>query len=178
MKEVKLKRTGDAPVCFLGEVIAAKYSAIADRKQTITIYRVVQNRFAVSVDYSTKWPSEHDRHTVVVCKTSDEARKFLRDHDPVPPNIGYPPGEKYAERQSRLIADLRGAYARLVSEVLESAGAVENVDGGDSRADRLRKAIEQVIEFAGRNATELGYRAEECIEILENAIAADDEATK
>ena len=53
----------------------------------------------------------------------------LTDYDPCAPVRGYPPGDTYAQKQRRLLRDVRARYEAQVSELL--AAHPEFAEGAD-----------------------------------------------
>jgi hypothetical protein len=130
MTTYTLSRTGDAPVSFEGDLLAeAGGHWLAGRElnrwHSLAIYDIA-NGFVLSISYHTRWQGETDCDLVFVCNTPTEVKQKIREYNPVPVGIGYPPADQYRERQSRLETDLRRQYAAAVTELL--AGRPEFAD--------------------------------------------------
>jgi hypothetical protein len=78
----------------------------------------------VAIHYRTTWAGELDHHAAFTRDVSQVAAA-LRDHDPCANVMGYPPGAQFAERQARLLRELRAGYEHAVSRLLEAAGIVD-----------------------------------------------------
>ena len=130
---VTLQRTGNSPLTFTGELLAsANGERQAGKEQNrwheVAVYRTGGGRYVVSVHYRTRWQGELDHGQAEVAETAAEAAAVLRDYDPCGRVQGYPAGDHYAEKQSRLMADLRARYDTLVSEVLSGEEFAERVE--------------------------------------------------
>jgi hypothetical protein len=131
-QKITLPRSGDAPLTFLGELLAesdgsGQCGRTNNRWYELEIYRVAGERcgagdYVVSIGYRTRWQGELDHFQAESCDSPAEVRAALREYDLVAHVGGYPPGEQYADRQARLLADLRTRYAAQVSAILGDAG--------------------------------------------------------
>lgn len=126
-----LTRTGKPPVRFDGELIAeSEGRLVGSRDQTryhdLRVYRTAAGRWVGQVEYHTRWEGEQGRTTVYVCDTPSSLAESLTDH-PLPEAVGYPEGEAYAEKQRRLLADLRARLDAQISEVLDDDVFAEQV---------------------------------------------------
>lgn len=128
-----LPRTGAAPVRFVGEQIAGDDNQATNgpgqsRWHDLAIYRADSGRWIAAIGYRTRWQGEMGRNTVLVADSPGEVARMLAAHDPTTAVAGFPPGEQFAERQARLLADVRARYESLVSAVLADADITEEVD--------------------------------------------------
>lgn len=122
MDTITLPRTGDAPLKFAGQLVAESGdNRFAGREQNrwheLALYRD-NGRFVLRVAFRTNWQGEPSYDWAWVCATPAEVRERLREHDPVPERVGFPPGEQYAARQQSLEQGLRAQYDATVSELL------------------------------------------------------------
>jgi hypothetical protein len=120
--EITLPRSGAAPLRFRGELLAeSDGERRSGREQTrwheLAVYRTAGDRYVVRITYRTRYQGEPDVDVALVTDAAGVAAA-LESHDPCAAAVGYPPGEHYAERQRRLLEDLRRRYAAQVSEVL------------------------------------------------------------
>lgn len=120
-----LTRTGRAPLAFDGETLADASSKWTNGRENnrwheVAVYRTVGGRYVVAVTYQTQWQGEQDYHWVVEASEPSEVSATLAEFGDqiTEPVKGYPVGSAYAERQARLMSDLRQRYDSLVSEVL------------------------------------------------------------
>lgn len=120
-----LRRSGQAPLRFSGELIAEESShqstgggALQYRWHEAAIYQAGR-KYVLAISYRTVWQSEHDRDDAFVFDSPQEVGDALRDHDPLCAVNGFPPGEAYAEKQKRLESAIRDGYAAMVSRLLE-----------------------------------------------------------
>lgn len=122
---ITLPRSGRAPLRFAGEEIAVsdgerQAACNQNRWHELAVYRTDAGGYVVRVAYRTRWQGELDRDAAFVCAAAGDVVAALRAYDPTGPVRGFPPGSTYAERQERLLADLRARYEEQVSEVLAS----------------------------------------------------------
>ncbi|MBS3949739.1 MAG: hypothetical protein KGZ53_03630 [Peptococcaceae bacterium] len=134
MKEYTLTRTGDRPLQFSGECIAAadgKYHAGQEQNRwhEMSVYRTMGGKYVVEVAYRTQWQGEEAHYRAAICETIEEVITSLRSIDPTAHLQGFPPHPSYAEKQTRLKANLRLQLDVLISEVFDSLPeAVERVE--------------------------------------------------
>jgi len=122
--QIRLPRTGDADVTFTGRQIAeADPAGDPNRWHELRLYAVEGDGYALAIQYRTRWQGELGRDDVylISAERGDEVARTLREHDPVAAVAGFPPGEQFAEKQARLLADLRQRYDVQVSELLREA---------------------------------------------------------
>jgi hypothetical protein len=95
----------------------------------VGLYRTQNGRAVLHIQYKSSWEGEAESSTVVMFEGFPVAQieTALMQYDPVEHLIGYPPGEAHAEKQERLVADLRQRYRALVSEVLNGETFAENI---------------------------------------------------
>lgn len=141
-----LPRTGDAPLKFTGEPIAASCGKRLlgkdnNRWHDLAVYST-ESGYVVAIQYGTQWQGESGYDLAAPCRTPAEVRKVLRDHDPTARLGGFPPGDAYADRQARLVADLRARYEQQVSEVLAGAGEdfAEDASAEPADAELMRRS--------------------------------------
>ena len=137
MQSYLLPRSGQAPLKFTGEEIASSEGRIQNgrdhnRWHDLTVYRTVGGGYVVQVQYRTQWQGECEHDEAVVCDDAQSAAWELQGYDPTAHCPGYPPGAAYADRQTRLMQDLRARYAAQVSEVLAGEEFAEEADATPS----------------------------------------------
>lgn len=119
---VTLRRSGQPPLRFRGELLAEsdgerQAGKEHNRWHELAVYRTAGGQFVVRIAYRTRWEGELDRDAAEVTDAPGVAAA-LRDYDPAAPVEGYPVGDAYAERQARLLADVRRRYEEQVSRIL------------------------------------------------------------
>ena len=142
MTTFKLQRTGDAPLVFDGELLAEdigrdpdyipegrpkRSERPPDRWHNIAVYRTSSGAFVVSVSYRSTWRAEPSNDSAVAWRPGGSVRKYLRSIDPCEHVVGYPPDERYAEKQRRLRADITARYDAQVSRILETLGIIDTI---------------------------------------------------
>lgn len=128
-----VRRDGDAPLKFCGTILAEGDSAQRNgqdstRWHETTIYQTVGGKYVVAIAFRTRWKGEGDVELASVCDSPKGVILALREYDPVPAGIGFPPGEQFEAKQQRLLADLRGRWGGLVSSLLADCGFSERVE--------------------------------------------------
>lgn len=122
MDQHTLARTGQAPLKFTGELLKeSDDERHNNRWHELAVYRTTGGRYVVRIAYRTLWQGELARYAAEVVGGPDGVSRVLRNYDPCGPVTGYPLGAAYAERQARLMADIRNRYNAQVSELLASA---------------------------------------------------------
>lgn len=133
MESITLARTGRAPLAFTGELLAeSDGERQAGREQNrwhdLAVYRTESGRYVARVGYRTKWEGELDRADAATLETPAEVAAWFTAHDPAAAVKGFPSGAAYAERQAKLLADVRGRYQAQVSEILSGPVFAVNPD--------------------------------------------------
>jgi hypothetical protein len=130
-----LPRTGREPLSFTGRLLAqasgkTQLGQEQNRYHELDIYETAGGRFIVSIAYRTKWEGETDHLTADFFTDSADVVAELTRYDPATYLQGFPPGPHFADKQARLVRDLRARYQSLVSLVLTQAGEIfiERVD--------------------------------------------------
>ncbi len=124
MDNITLLRSGQAPLQFLGEKIAATDSRqhqgpCQNRWHEVAIYRVHDGRLVLAIDYRTQWQGEMDRDQAIICSDESELRSRLAEYDPLADVIGFPPGRQFDEKRAYTEKHLRQCWDAAVSELLE-----------------------------------------------------------
>jgi len=129
MKEVRLSRTGEPALEFVGAVVFSGTSgtATSNRWHEVTVYETVTGESVVEVSWVTTWKEELGHDAAFVCNRPGEVVRDLRQYDPVAYLVGFPPGDTFAQKQERLKADIRARWQTLVTEVLNTLGIRETV---------------------------------------------------
>ena len=121
MAEIRLQRTGDAPLRFDGELVGdsdGQRQAGRDRNRwhDLAVYRLKDGQYVVAIAYRTQWQGELDHHEAAVVSTAKDIVEVLREYDPCGHLGGFPAGPQYAERQAARTARrplaVRGAGQR------------------------------------------------------------------
>ena len=126
MQTFTLTRTGDRPLEFKGETLAAATSEGSSgpaetRWHDITLYNTETGSIICAITYHTRWDGEASHYSVQVCIDTQDVAGWLRSYDPLAYLIGPPsggPGSPQEQRQERLRKDLRLRYENVVSGVL------------------------------------------------------------
>lgn len=127
MAEIKLDRTGEMPLAFEGELLASASSSIVagqerNRWHEVAVYRTAGGAYVASIGYRTQWQGEQAGDSVAVLHGPEEVAEYLRMGDPASLVVGFPTGDRYADKQVRLIDQVERDYAALCSEVLGACG--------------------------------------------------------
>lgn len=127
MQEVTIPRSGMPPLRFRGEEIArvdGQHAAGGDhnRWHEIVVYRTAGGTYAIAIDYHSQWQGELSHHFAATCADPGEVNRIVQGYDPTANVVGYPPGDGYARKQDRLIADICRRYRALATELYEQLG--------------------------------------------------------
>lgn len=134
MEEYVLKRTGDRPLKFNGELVAevgGKWHAGAEQNRwyEIRVYRTAGGKYVVEVAYETMWQGEDSYHYARVCNTIRDVLEEIEFFDPLEYLLGYPPHPQFAVKQARLEQSLRQRWSVLVGEILSALpGVAEEIE--------------------------------------------------
>lgn len=117
-----LQRTGLPQLCFCGVQIAEsrgrhQWERSHARWYDLRVYRTSGGKFVVASEYHTNHREPEFVYAVVVPNVNGVVEQLLA-YDPVLSVRGYPAGERYAERQARLLDNVRLRYQSQVSEIL------------------------------------------------------------
>ena len=120
-----LKRTGYAPLRFSGELIAEASTRSHDgpgqnRWHELGLWRTAGGGYVAGCVYRTQWQGERDHYWAAATDRPENVPLLLAEiaAELETPVAGYPAGEAYAERQTRMLADLRGRFDAAVSDLL------------------------------------------------------------
>lgn len=124
--DITLKRTGKAPLRFKGELLEeSEGERVGGRENNrwheLAVYRTPGGKYVVRIGYRTRWQGELGRDNAEIVAKPEEVAAVLRDYDPCAPVTGFPPGDAYAQKQARLMSDIRTRYEHQVSELLASS---------------------------------------------------------
>jgi len=131
-EEITLPRTGDRPLAFTGELLAQEETKWwagkeSNRWHKLALYRTAGDRWVLAIGYRTQWEGEVDHDEVFVCATAEEAAECLRSTIPTEHLRGFPPGDQWAEKQSRLERDMTDRFLAAASRILKELGP-ERID--------------------------------------------------
>ena len=161
-REIILPRSGQAPLKFRGELLAENDGQrVAGREQNrwheLRIYRA-EDKIVVAIGYRTRWQGECEHDAAEAVDGLGRVAGVLRDYDLESQVGGYPPGPVYAERQQRLLQDLRRRYDQQVSELLSAPEYAEDISaavyGPDVRARRREMCRRLEIQSLGLSRNE------------------------
>ncbi len=130
-----ITRTGNAPLKFHGELVARsaptaeseKKEKGAKRWHELSLFRTSTGKHVLAISYRVEWKGEYDYYYAEVFSDIPSLIGAIQSYDPVAHVIGYPPGQQYAEKQARLLTELRQRFATQVSELLAGDEFVEVV---------------------------------------------------
>jgi hypothetical protein len=131
-----LQRTGNASLKFDGELIAeskpetgsGKKARDSKRWHEFAIYRTTAGKLVLAITYRAEWQGEHSHYSAEVFPDVPSVVAAIRKYDPISHVRGYPPGEAYAEKQQRLLAEIRERYNAQVGELLNREEFAEVIE--------------------------------------------------
>ncbi len=164
---IRLPRTGSADVTFTGRLLAESGPDNArdqTRSHTLRLYAMEPRGYAVAIAYETRWEGEQGHDDVYVI--GDDPQKVveaLERHDPVACVAGYPPGEQFQAKQTRLLTGLKRRYDTQVSDLLRQAEITVDASALEpSWADQL--AMRRYRDLLRRGLADLALtRGEACL---------------
>lgn len=142
MAQIKLSRTGEAPLAFEGELLAEAsgrqvHGKERNRWHEVAAYRTAGGKYVLGITYRSCWEGERDHHGAVVEDGIEGVAEHLRSTVPTLHIEGYRtilarvPDDRespYRARQAALEAQLTEDWSHLVAEVLEALGVEERIE--------------------------------------------------
>jgi hypothetical protein len=121
-----LQRTGNTSLKFDGEIVAESRPALGSGKKgkdpqrwhELVIYKTAGGKFVLAISYRAEWKGEQSHYSADILPDVASVIAAIRKYDPVSHVRGFPPGEVYAERQQRLLAEIRQRFDAQVGELL------------------------------------------------------------
>ena len=116
-----IPQSGEMPYEFVGRVLTEARSfdlSQLDRGYALTVYIDREDQLYAHLVYHTRWKYETETDTVFVADDVEQLADKLLKYDPLTHVVGYPPGERFVEKQKRLLAWLTLEYKALVGRVL------------------------------------------------------------
>lgn len=128
-----LRRSGQAPLTFRGELIASSDGERQGGKEhtrwhELAIYRTAGGKYVAVISFRTKWQGELDHDEAEPLATPEEVARYFRVWRPTQFVAGFPEGQHYAARQEKLLADIANRYYEQVSELLSGGEFDEVID--------------------------------------------------
>jgi hypothetical protein len=122
---ITLARSGDRPLEFSGEEIAATDSRqqqgpCQTRWYELALYRTDGGKHVVAINYRTQWQGELARDEAHVCESLAEAVEVLRSTIPELPMHAFPPGARFDEKRAHTEGAVRACYESAISVLLEN----------------------------------------------------------
>lgn len=124
MPEYTLTRTGNLPLRFEGKLIAEASSKWTNGRENnrwhvLKLYRTESRNYVLAIGFRTQWQGEQNTDVVIIAKSPADIQKRVADFVPLPPGVGYPPGEAYIDKQARLVNTMTTSFDHLVSDLFE-----------------------------------------------------------
>lgn len=125
METVRLTRTGDRDLEFVGDLIVEASSRSQggysqNRWWELKLYRTADGQFVCASTYRTQWDGEREHSEAEWCATHDAVTDWFRYLDPSTHVKGYPPGLQYDKKQAQLEQTLRADLAAAVTTILKA----------------------------------------------------------
>jgi uncharacterized phage protein gp47/JayE len=126
METYRLKRHGQPPLTFTGELIASSdgkwfRGQERNRYHDLRLYRTEAGTYVGEVAYETAWQGESD-FAAAETGTREYVVDWFRGYNPAEHTQGFPPGE-----QARLLDDLRARFNAQLSDLFDSDEFAERV---------------------------------------------------
>lgn len=130
--DVRLNRTGGTPLQFYGKPIAAVCGDPEEKRwHDIRLWETRSNKYVLCISYHSTWPGEMLRlcNYVEVMRDLNDLPNALREYNPIQYVRGYPQGDKFTDKQQRLLQSVTDQYLKRVTEILSALPQiVEQVD--------------------------------------------------
>lgn len=138
-EKIVLPRSGLSAASFQGELLAEvvgppeakRRKNVIIRYHELQLYRTDQGKYVVAIGFRTELPQESNQDSVYVCDTQAEVEALLigdQGYDPCQFLEGFPPWDKFKERQERLEMRVTEEFESRVGQLLASAGFVEELE--------------------------------------------------
>lgn len=112
-----IARDGLPPLSFAGKVIAQPVvESVGKRFYFVTFFERDDGMFVLGIRFESDWNKEFPCQWAFIGKDSLDFTLQLRDFNPVPPAVGYPPDERYAWKQQQLEYQLKNAFNAALSQ--------------------------------------------------------------
>lgn len=147
-----VRRSGQAPLMFEGSVrretsgrtgtYASSLCVLreANRYHNLAVYDVSDGGYVATIEYHTQWQGETNHYSAAYCETPGDVAQFFARYDPADNVVGFPPGEQFAEKQRRLLADIAARYKAQVTHLLDDELFAVAADSVDDYLQRRRDA--------------------------------------
>lgn len=130
-----LKRTGDAPLHAPGTILDEQSVSITERDGeplrafTVVLVECGSGKYVIGVQYHTTWSNESDIDRAAVCDDATTVRKAIRAYSQgiASMPIGFPAGDRFKDRQTNLVRELRRRFDELATKILDRAEFAETV---------------------------------------------------
>ena len=131
MNTIILHRSGTMPLRFTGELLAeskGRNPKIRGRQRwyDLAVYRTQAGKFVASICFRSDF-GEPGSDEAAVLEDASAVSSMLQACDPLAPVQGYPPEARFAEKQERMLQDMRLRFEQQVSAVLASPEFAEVV---------------------------------------------------
>jgi len=123
-----LPRTGQVPLAFRGALLAAASGeGYADdpkdpRWHEVAVYRTAGGAYVGHVRYRSNYKGEVDHDECFICESARDIADTLGDIEPAAAVRGFPPYPHLAQRQQRLLDDVRARYDATLSDLFGRLG--------------------------------------------------------
>lgn len=130
MPKLTVPRSGNAPLEFEGELLCLSEGRLRNGQpnshwHAITIYGVGGTHYVLHIGYRSLRRGEEPRDVALVLDGPAAVAQALKDYAPELDVQGYPPGLAYADKQARLLSDIRRRWNGQISEVLVGVAFAE-----------------------------------------------------
>lgn len=114
-----IQRTGLAPLIFEGDLIAGSGASEPDGKRgyDVCLYRAESGSLVLAAWFQSEWDREPEYSWGAFGANLLQLEEQRLQWKVVPADVGFPIGERYTEKQARLVASLEDAFGRAVSDV-------------------------------------------------------------
>ena len=122
--ELIIERTGKPALKILKGEKVASYTTRDHEKISrwfeAELYRTGSGKYVCMIKSATTWPNENQRNVAEPFEDGSALAAWLDGLTPWTWFLGFPPGDQFIPKQKRLVEELKGQYARLVTEILKA----------------------------------------------------------
>ena len=133
LTHIKLSRTGDAPLAFVGVELAREEGLWyggqqQNRWHELALYQTNAGKFVLAIAYRTQWQGEDQYDEVFVHERMRDIVLTLQHYDPLTRLIGFPARPEYRDRQEKLRYSVRVRFHSQVSALLRDVEGAEEIE--------------------------------------------------
>ncbi len=132
MEKYLIKRTGESPLSFEGNILAESNGRWAGGKEQnrwhdVTLYETETHKYVLSIEYHTLWQGELDHYYAQFADSVEELKDLVRYYSPEEFVQGFPPHPHYSEKQANLLNWIRRRFDAQIAEIFNFEKFAEQI---------------------------------------------------